>query len=140
MDTHFCRKCQTNKPVEYFYKNQRICRPCHKEAVRECTTKREALDPNDAFGRMLKKKGYWVRLSWRECLAAYQAISEKQGHVCAICGGVDQNRRLAVDHNHETGNVRGLLCLRCNIHVIGTLETYPELIDAGKIYLLKHSK
>ncbi len=49
-------------------------------------------------------------------------ITEKEFHklyenpVCGICGkkGKDQNTRLAIDHCHKTGIVRGLLCKRCN--------------------------
>ncbi len=57
----------------------------------------------------------------------YLALHEKQGGVCAICQQPekvkDKNgeiRSLAVDHNHETGEVRGLLCFRCNtqLHVL----------------------
>lgn len=45
----------------------------------------------------------------------YINLLERQHGVCAICGGVSpKGHRLAVDHNHDTGYVRGLLCYRCN--------------------------
>lgn len=44
----------------------------------------------------------------------YQEMLDKQGGVCAICGRRPVTIRLAVDHDHETGRVRGLLCRRCN--------------------------
>ena len=42
---------------------------------------------------------------------------EAQDGVCAICGKTPQQniKRLYVDHDHETGDVRGLLCQQCNI-------------------------
>lgn len=44
----------------------------------------------------------------------YRRILDAQGGVCALCGGTDPDRRLAVDHCHETGRLRGLLCFACN--------------------------
>lgn len=44
----------------------------------------------------------------------YSDMLEAQEYVCAICQGIDENKFLAVDHCHETGKVRGLLCLKCN--------------------------
>jgi hypothetical protein len=45
----------------------------------------------------------------------YEELLEAQGGVCAICQKpCSSGRRLAVDHDHEAGIVRGLLCRRCN--------------------------
>ena len=46
----------------------------------------------------------------------YECMLEMQGGGCGICGYVpgEGKRRLAVDHDHKTGEVRGLLCYRCN--------------------------
>jgi hypothetical protein len=46
--------------------------------------------------------------------ADYQALLLRQGGVCGICKRKPGKRRLCVDHDHETGQVRGLLCGRCN--------------------------
>ena len=54
-----------------------------------------------------------------------------QGDKCAICGGdppVSNKRRLSVDHCHETGRVRGLLCTRCNC-MLGWFEKYTDEIQ-----------
>jgi hypothetical protein len=41
---------------------------------------------------------------------------EKQGGVCAVCGGPPLGKgRYHVDHDHVTGHVRGLLCHKCNV-------------------------
>ena len=44
----------------------------------------------------------------------YDVILEKQNGKCAICGGGTSKNFFAVDHNHRSGKVRGLLCARCN--------------------------
>lgn len=45
----------------------------------------------------------------------YFALKEAQHGCCAICGREPKTRRLAVDHDHATGKVRGLLCAACNM-------------------------
>jgi len=48
----------------------------------------------------------------------YNAMMERQGGVCAICGAPpSETRSLNVDHDHETGAIRGLLCTLCNTHL-----------------------
>jgi hypothetical protein len=45
----------------------------------------------------------------------YKALYEAQGGVCYICQrATGKRKRLAVDHDHKTGYVRGLLCSPCN--------------------------
>jgi len=44
----------------------------------------------------------------------YAAIFKKQDGRCAICRCQQHYQRLAVDHDHKTGMVRGLLCVHCN--------------------------
>ena len=44
----------------------------------------------------------------------YNKILEKQNGRCAICNCQQHYQRLAVDHDHKTGMVRGLLCVHCN--------------------------
>lgn len=70
----------------------------------------------------------------------YYEMLEKQGGVCATCGGqCKTGRRLAVDHDHITGKVRGLLCSSCNI-VVGHLQDSPERIQRISDYLKQHSQ
>ena len=47
-------------------------------------------------------------------LVEYDQMLAEQGGVCAICKKEPDGRRLSVDHDHVTGEVRGLLCVRCN--------------------------
>lgn len=49
----------------------------------------------------------------------YEELLELQGGKCAICRGRPVSKRLAVDHDHTTEAVRGLLCSRCNHDLMG---------------------
>ena len=62
------------------------------------------------------------------------SMLERQRGVCAICGEVRGKRRLSIDHNHETGQVRGLLCGPCNM-ALGALKDSPELCEIAAKYL-----
>lgn len=67
--------------------------------------------------------------------AEYVAILEHQGGHCAVCGkarGI--TRRLCVDHDHQTGAVRGLLCDPCNRIVIGRYSI--EALSRAIAYLV----
>lgn len=61
----------------------------------------------------------------------YESLLAEQGGGCAICGRVDD---LAIDHNHETAQVRGILCRRCNAGM-GQLQDDPELLKRAAYYL-----
>lgn len=55
-----------------------------------------------------------LRKTYGISIVEYELILEAQGGKCAICKGGTSKRHFAVDHNHKTGEVRGLLCGRCN--------------------------
>lgn len=72
-------------------------------------------------------------------VAEYDAMLLAQGGVCAICRGVNKNgKRLSVDHNHDTGAVRDLLCASCNL-VIGHCREQALILREAIRYLEKHS-
>ncbi len=65
----------------------------------------------------------------------YDKLLSKQEGKCAICSGTEPTgRRFAVDHDHQTGMVRGLLCTRCN-NALGCLQDDPELLDRAAQYI-----
>lgn len=67
--------------------------------------------------------------------AEYQALLETQDGRCAICRRLPRRRRLAVDHDHNTGTVRGLLCFTCNFHVLRYVEGDPIAAHNASVYL-----
>lgn len=78
--------------------------------------------------------------------ADYDAMLERQNGVCAICKDVEtivdgQSKKvkpLSVDHCHDTGKIRGLLCTKCNLG-ISYFNHEPYLLKVAALYCEKHS-
>lgn len=65
----------------------------------------------------------------------YETLSQQQDGRCALCGGLPRGtKRLHVDHCHETGRVRGLLCIGCN-RALGALGDSPEGLARALTYV-----
>lgn len=65
----------------------------------------------------------------------YERLYAEQGGKCAICQrATGKTKRLAVDHDHETGLVRGLLCGPCN-QLVGYFKNSPETFRRAADYL-----
>lgn len=71
-------------------------------------------------------------------LADYNAMLAAQDMACAICGQ-RSDKPLHVDHDHETGEVRGLLCNSCNTG-LGFFKDRIRLLAAAIVYLEEHGK
>ena len=73
------------------------------------------------------------------------AQHDAQGGLCAICDQPETATRdgkvkwLAVDHDHVTGELRDLLCQRCNV-MIGHCADNPEVLRAAAAYLERHAR
>jgi hypothetical protein len=68
----------------------------------------------------------------------YERMLVERGAVCEICGRLPGNRRLAVDHNHKTNKIRGLLCGPCNT-LLSHVEHESEFSKAALKYLERHA-
>jgi len=77
-----------------------------------------------------------MRRNYGITMSEYKEILKSQGDGCAICGRKSDvaDRRLAVDHCHESGDVRGVLCSLCN-QALGLFLDKPELLRAAADYL-----
>jgi hypothetical protein len=77
---------------------------------------------------------YFRRLRYGLEPAQHAALLVAQGGRCAVCRGSGGQRGLAVDHDHSTGRVRGLLCSACN-SAIGLLRERAENFERAVAYL-----
>lgn len=81
-----------------------------------------------------------VRMKYGIVGDEYEKLLNAQDHKCAICGKPfdDHSKSLRphVDHDHITGEVRGVLCFKCNIG-IGQFGDDPTLVQRALNYLTK---
>lgn len=97
-DTAWCAGCQSFRDLEDFARGATQCRACVSGAQHATmVAKTYGLGPGD-----------------------YDELLARQGGRCAICRAKPKSKRLAVDHDHKTGAVRGLLCSRCNHDLMGS--------------------
>lgn len=85
-----------------------------------------------------KKHGEWIWKTYGITAEQYASLLRYQGGKCFICQrATGKRRRLAVDHDHKTGRVRGLLCNPCNRDVLGHLRDSVAALERAVTYL-KH--
>mgnify|MGYP003340524830 CR=1 FL=1 len=101
------------------------CRECHKK---NCNTRWHARDWLDRWA----SRNYKYGVTKEFLLELYQ----KQEGKCAICDQEPQTQRkgLHIDHCHETGKVRGLLCHGCNT-ALGSFKDSPNILTKAIDYL-----
>lgn len=86
----------------------------------------------------LKKRERALKLRYGITLDQYNQLLEEQNHSCAVCQKHKSQFKynLHVDHNHETGEIRGLLCYHCN-HRFISRHKLPDLFIRAAEYLIK---
>lgn len=77
-----------------------------------------------------KKDRHKFQITFEE----YKILKNLQNDLCAICGKKELKKSLAIDHDHKTGDVRGLLCQKCN-RGIGCFNDSIELLKNASHYL-----
>ena len=120
------------------------------EATKRYASTEKGAQRRAAYQRKYGKteKGKLIRL--RRSLKPYgltieqfNEMSEKQGHVCYLCGKANktkQTTRLVVEHDHETGKIRGLVCTQCNNLIrriereIGLNKLVKYLTETGQVH------
>ena len=142
--TKTCTKCHKTKPLEEFSRGPN-CKDGYQTHCKAC---KSAYSRRWRVGRREKTRVYNSQW-WAEhgadrqrqrlygiTLAEYDAMLEAQGGVCAICGMTpEENKaRLSVDHDHETREIRGLLCSGCNWG-LGMFRDNPNHLYSAVEYL-----
>lgn len=138
MTTRQCTACLETKAITEFHAN-RTKRSGVQSQCKRCVNARVAAWQKGA-GRE-RWRGRQLERNYGVDLATYKALVAEQGGVCAICGKAPSGKRpaLAVDHDHTTGEVRGLLCRSCNV-ALGHFRDDERRLKAAVRYLETHEK
>jgi len=101
-------------------------------------------EAKDGHLRRVCRKCAKMRNPFRERLYGvsrddYAELLVEQNNVCALCGTDPGDRALAVDHDHRSGSIRGLLCSTCNTG-LGALRDDPQLLRRAISYLEAHAR
>ena len=101
--------------VRYRQKNG-SCKIC-KNLVRKRTPHGKEVE------RRWNHKNSWKRKGIDIDQEKYDSLNSAQLRLCRICANPNRNGfALAVDHDKDTGRIRGLLCHRCNFYLVGNVE------------------
>jgi hypothetical protein len=130
-----CGRCHQSKPLDDFPLDgargrYNYCRPCKAEYMRDYSA-RQGPDWHERrnLDRTCRRLGITVD--------DYDDMLRRQNGRCAICGATEpggNHRRWPIDHDHDTGRVRGLLCAACN-NGLGLFRDDVDALLAAVDYL-----
>jgi len=94
------------------------------------------LSPEEVQIKKEKARWYNIKRLYGLSQAEYEELLEEQDHRCGICKRHEDEfeTRLAVDHDHKSLEVRGLLCSYCNRRILGRISN-PDLLRMAADYL-----
>ncbi|MBZ9659803.1 endonuclease VII domain-containing protein [Mesorhizobium sp. ESP-6-4] len=134
-----CSMCEETKPIDAFHKQPTGKFGRHSYCTDCANTIRRLSRPTTSAERgytQEQSKRWHLKRRYGLTPSNYESMLTEQSGNCAICG--EQAARACVDHNHNTGKVRAILCHRCNIGL-------PYVEDAvfrerATAYLAKHEQ
>lgn len=134
------RKCLLKLPDRRAAARAYHSDPANRERKNAARRISSAADPDK---RAAQTRADNLKRAYGLTVEQYEAMLASQNGVCALCceapksDGVRAASRLHVDHDHETGRVRALLCNHCN-RGIGAFRDDPELMQRASLYVRKH--
>lgn len=139
---HLCKDCGETDPEQFVWVNdKRKSKPYqNRSTCRSCLNKRRNRWPTSHE----KKKGQHLNAKYGITLKDYYRLLNEQGGRCLGCGNFEADRKEGsrkwpVDHDHETGAVRGILCPGCN-QALGLVKDSRETLKNLRRYLKEASR
>lgn len=133
--TKRCNRCHQTKPLEGFSSDLRSkdylmarCRECNRTSVRSYSVR--CRDKRRAATRRHKLRSYGITPE------VFQFMRDRQNNTCAICLTPfgDDPKNCCIDHDHQTGAVRALLCKCCNLG-LGSFRENRDAMARAITYL-----
>jgi hypothetical protein len=145
LHSHKCRECTRKEQKVAYNKICKVGRIKYVPVYKICTLCMQKKNIDSFHQHKWSTDGYLARC--KSCIRKvknaknyglsvrdYETLVSQYQNQCMICGTAPSKRSLDVDHNHKTGQIRGLLCSRCNL-CVGALEEDIELINKISDYL-----
>ena len=134
--TKVCGFCKLEKSLDQFYKRgdsdgyRSDCKDCYSHKNHQRWLKQ----PDFRERGKTRTRKYLLKNYYGMSLKDYDKLLESQNGACRICGQYPSEVSLAVDHCHETGIIRGLLCNTCNTG-LGMFKDSKDLLRKAIDYL-----
>jgi len=136
--TLFCSECKMMLPYRMFakYTDKANGRTKYFSCCRKCATIRSQRYRKTHPEWYINEKRKAVCNKFGLSIEEYNKMYVLQNSRCKICGipEAELNKKFAIDHCHETGLIRGLLCESCNI-MLGNAKDNPTILRLGAEYL-----
>lgn len=132
-----CGEMSPDKFSEYFNSAQNRWVRYKSECKKCMTARKRPYEKKRAKTRIRNtdvQRRYYLRNRYGLTEEAYTELLESQECKCAICKSMLRRENIDIDHNHSTGEVRGILCSRCN-KMLGFAEDDIHKLEKAIEYL-----
>lgn len=142
LKTKICKECNCEKSTSEFHAQASSsdgfnswCKSCRNSKIKEYRDRRRDIVSSQRKQWDLDhpgaRKDYKLQKLYGMTLREFNLLWKSQNERCGFCNKVPTSLRLHVDHDHDTGKIRGILCSECNTSKVGsnTLESAYKLIQ-----------
>jgi len=135
-----CTRCLSTKPISEFYKEKGTkdgyrnhCKSCRRKDWNNWRNENK-----DHLKRYMRD--FFLKRNYGISIEKYEEMYNSQNGKCYICGSHsdDQDKGLSVDHCHDSGQIRKLLCGNCNT-ALGSFKDSIDILKKAISYLEDHN-
>ena len=139
-----CRECGVKETTEtpFYNTTNNRCKSCtkvyHQKYRSRLDVKKRESERNKKRVASGERRAYHIKNTYGITPEKYEEMLTAQGGVCAICKNEDtklKSDKFSIDHNHTTGEVRGLLCGSCNTG-LGLFGDSVDTLMGAAAYLM----